>query len=39
LIRLPKLLNPDTLQIPASQKSLLRVSNTYSAKLRFSAAC
>jgi transposase len=39
LIRLPKLLSPDTLQGVASQKSLLSISNTCDVNPCFSAAC
>jgi transposase len=39
LIRLPKLLSPNTLQAVGSQKSLLSISNTCDVNPRFSAAC
>jgi hypothetical protein len=39
LIRLPKLLSPDTLQDVGSQKPLLSISNTCDVNPRFSAAC
>jgi len=39
LIRLPRLLSPDTLQGVGSQKPLLSISNTCDVNPRFSAAC
>jgi len=39
LIRLPKLLSPDTLQGVGPQKPLLSISNTCDVNPRFSAAC